>query len=187
LVRFLNELPLLIIQDPRSFFGGDQLLIWYLYSYRAYDIMNHIDHEALAEYEQWNSHSIIIWRMFLYMNRYGTPIGGRGNMLRGWCNDKRIICMGNGLLRKIVALPIIWHTIDASMRLEPIFWFVATIVNLTGSWVLGFLISVIVSYFFLSLIWTIILKCVDIMLHPPLQQLMFVYFYVLYLHILALE
>jgi hypothetical protein len=156
IVRFLSELPLHIIQDPRSFFGGDQLLIWYLYSYRSNDIMYHIHHEALAEYKQWHSHSIIVWRMFLYMNRYGTPVGGIGNMHKGWCNDKRAICVYGGLLRRFVALPVVWHVIEAAMRLEFIFWLVATVVNLSGSWILGFFISIAVAFISLSIIYELL-------------------------------
>jgi hypothetical protein len=161
IVRFLSELPLIMIQDPRSFFGGDQLMIWYLYSYRAPDKMGHIHHEALAEYTQWNAHSIVIQRMFLYMNRYGTPVGGIGNMHSGWCNDKRPICSMGGFLRRFLALPIIWHFVDAALRLEVLFWLVYTVVNYTGSWVLGFAVAITVSFIVLSVVYDLLKRLVQ--------------------------
>lgn len=154
-VRFLNELPRHIIRDKRSFFGGDQLLIWYLNSVKQQAWLVHIEHEELTKYSQWNTHSIAIWRVFLYMNRYSHPNGpgGMGNMRPEFCRDKQPICSYNGIARKFLALWGVYHMIDTAMRFEILFVPVTFIVNLTRSWMLGFSVTAVLNVLFYSLFW----------------------------------
>jgi hypothetical protein len=89
------------------------------------------------------------------MNRYGHPThGGHFSKLEdSYCNDKRALCVYDGIIPWIVSWRGIYHLVDALMKLEVFFAVAPVIVNLTYSWLLGFICAFLLLLSTFALTW----------------------------------
>ena len=122
--RLVEDFPLHIVIDPRTFFGEDWFLSWYFNSREAQDVLVHVHHEALANFSKLLPQGVALVRLFLYVNKYGRPIDRtRDPNGVGRCdtNKRLVFCDNDGIIAKVVALPGIYHIVDAFLKLEFIY------------------------------------------------------------------
>mmetsp|Transcript_4021 Transcript_4021/g.15134 ORF Transcript_4021/g.15134 Transcript_4021/m.15134 type:complete len:523 (+) Transcript_4021:2776-4344(+) len=153
-LKFLLELPGHFLLDKRSFFGVDQLFPWYFQSTRAMPKFHHIPHTTMSNYERYYPHVAVQWRIFLWLNYYGTP---KRYYSRDFCiGPKRVLCFGDGLILKVLKVPVLFHIADSLLFFE---WFVAPFVmifNWTQNTVASILLSVVINVMALSIVGWII-------------------------------